>query len=220
MYLNRLKPLLFLFFLLAYGSETARLRKQLLAPDPELRARAAKRLGELKDKTVVPLLLNLLKDSLPLVRFEAGLALGKIGDPGAIEPLFDAVKREPYEEIAIAFTRVLGNFGTKALDPLINLTSSPRSLVRKTACQNLGSIGSNEAVDPLLRCLDDDDPQVRKAAISALRLIGDPRGVDAIARKLASPDRTTEQAAEDALSGRGYEEQMGKIRSLLYRFNR
>lgn len=220
MQFNQLKPLLVLLFLLACGSETARLRKQLLAPDPELRAQAAKRVGVLKDKTAVPILLNLLEDSLPLVRFEAGVALGKIGDPGAIEPLFTAVKREPYEDIAIAFIRALGNFGAKAIDPLINLTSSPRSLVRKTACQSLGRIGSSKAVDPLLRCLDDHDQQVRKAAISALRRIGDPRGMDAIADKLASPDRTTEQAAEDALSGRGYEDQMNKTRSLLYRFNR
>lgn len=220
MSLNQLKSLLFLFFLLACSSEIARLHKQLLAPDPELRAQSAKRVGELKDKTAVPILLNLLEDSLPLVRFEAGVALGKIGDPRAIELLFNAVKREPYEDIAIAFTRVLGNFGAKAVDPLINLTSSSRSLVRKTACQSLGRIGSNKAVDPLLRCLDDHDQQVRKAAISALRRIGDPRGMEAIAHKLANPDFATEPATEDALSGRGYEEQMKKIRSLLYRFNR
>lgn len=218
MSLNQLKFLL--FFLLACSSEIARLHKQLLAPDPELRAQAAKRVGELKDKTAIPILLNLLEDSIPLVRFEAGVALGKIGDPGAIEPLFNAVKREPYEEIAIAFTKVFGNFGLKAVDPLINLTSSPRSLVRKTACQSLGRIGSNKAVDPLLRCLDDHDQEVRKAAISALRRIGDPRGMEAIAHKLASPDFATKQATEDALSGRGYEEQMKKIRSLFYRFNR
>ncbi|MGQ9677972.1 MAG: HEAT repeat domain-containing protein [bacterium] len=208
------------FFLLACSSETTRLHKQLLAPDAELRARAAKRLGELKDKTALPLLINLLKDSLPVVRFEAGLALGKIGDPGAIEPLFNAVKRENHEEIAILFTRALGNFGAKALDPLINLTSSPLGVVRKTACQSLGRIGSNKAVDPLVRCLDDRDPQVRKAAILALRKIGDHRGMEAIARKIATPDYTTEQAAEDALSGRGYEESIDQIRSLLNQFNR
>ncbi len=217
---NWRKLTLAIILLFACVSETARLRRQLTSSDPELRAQAAKRLGELKDKPSVPLLLTLLEDSMPAVRFEAGLALGNIGGPQAIEPLFDAIQKEPQEDIAMAFTKALGDLGAKALDRLIILTSAPRRLVRMTACRALGRIGSNKAVDPLIQRLNDPDPQVRKAAISALRRIGDPKGMDAIARKLASPDYTTEQAAEQALSGSGYEEQMDEIRSILRRLNR
>ncbi|NPV14554.1 HEAT repeat domain-containing protein [candidate division WOR-3 bacterium] len=217
---NWLKLTLATILIFACQSETARLRRQLTSSDPELRARAAKRLGELKDKPSVPLLLNLLEDSMPVVRFEAGLALGNIGDPQAIEPLFDAIQKEPQEDIAMAFTKALSDLGSKALDHLIILTSAPRRLVRMTACRALGRIGSNKAVDPLIPRLNDPDPQVRKAAISALRRIGDPKGMDAIARKLASPDYTDQEAAEQALGGSGYEEQMDEIRSILRRLNR
>jgi len=217
---NCLTLLLATLLILACQSETARLRKQLTSLDPELRADAAKRLGELKDKPSVPLLLNLLKDSVPVVRFEAGLALGKIGAKQAIEPLFNAITKEPQEDIAMAFTKALGDLGVDALDYLITLISAPRRLVRITACQALGKIGANKAVDPLIGRLNDPDPQVRKAAISALRRIGDPKGMAAIERKLASPDYTTQQAAEQALSGPGYEQQLDEIRSILRRLNR
>lgn len=207
---------LFLITLLIFcTSEIARLHRQLSAREPQKRAAAAKRLGELHDQNSLPLLLPLLNDSSPEVRFEVALALGKIGNPDAITSLAEAIKTEPREDVAMVMTKSLGNLGPAAIDPLINLTVTSRPLVRMTACRALGRIGSHRAVDPLIRRLDDPDPNVRKTAIIALRRIGDPKGMEAIARKITSPDRTTEQTAEEALSGRGYDEQLDQIRHLL-----
>ncbi len=214
------RQLILLFLLFACVPETTRLRRQLNDPDPQTRANAARRLGELKDRNSLPLLVNLLNDSEPIVRFEAGLALGKIGDTTAIAPLFTAARNEPREDVAMAFTRALGDIGPAATDPLINLTGSPKTAVRIVACHELGRMRIKKAVDPLIRRLDDPDPNVRRKAIFALRRIGDQKGLSAIASKISSIDPVTEQAAEAALSGQGYEEQLGEIRALLRRFNR
>lgn len=201
-------------------SETTTLRGQLNSPDPVVRANAAKRLGELRDKEAVPHLVKLLKDTVPMVRFEAILALGKVGDREAIQPIFEVAKGDKREDVAMAATKALADIGNSATDPLIKLLTSHRAVVRMTAARGLGRLRISPAVEPLIRLLGDRDPNVRRAAISALRRIGDPKGMEAIARMVTSPDRTTEESAEEALSGRGYEEQLEEVRRLLRSFRR
>ncbi len=201
-------------------SEVVSLRRQLNSPDPQVRADAAKRLGELRDRVAVPKLVTLLKDSVPLARFEAALALGKIGAPEAVEPLFEIANRDEREDVALAGTKALGDIGPKATEALIRLLGSPRAVVRLTAARGLGRMRAVAAVERLIQLLDDGDRNVRKAAISALRRIGDQRGMEAITRKLASPDQEIAAEAEEGLSGRGYQEQIEELRQLLRYYQR
>lgn len=182
------------------------------------RAKACERLGQLKDKNAVPLLIELLADTIPLVRLNAALALAKIKDETALPHLAQRAEKEPQDEVRMAMVRALADFGQGGIAPLIELTNSLNPLVRKAACQGLGRIGGHQAVEPLIRHLDDPDFNVRRAAIIALRRIGDPRGLEAIARRVQSPDPATEEAAAEALSGRGYEEQLNRIKHLLRQF--
>ncbi len=55
----------------------------------ELRARCAWALGEMQDSRAFDPLLGLLADPEPAVRIEGIRALGKLGNPQAIQPLFD-----------------------------------------------------------------------------------------------------------------------------------
>lgn len=201
-------------------SESAQLRRQLQSPEPEVRADAAKRLGELRDKEAVPQLIALVRDTVPVVRFEAVLALGRIGAREAVKPIFEVAKGDKRDDVAMAATKALADIGSSATDPLIKLLTSPRPVVRMTAARGLGRLHAFKAVEPLIHLLRDRDPNVRRAAIAALRRIGDPKGMEAIAQLIASPDRTTEESAEEALSGRGYEEQLNEIRQLLRSFRR
>jgi len=50
--------------------------------DPDTRARAAQALGEMRDRTAVPALVQALRDANPNVRIAAVRALGRLG-PGA-----------------------------------------------------------------------------------------------------------------------------------------
>jgi HEAT repeat protein len=206
-------------FVFTCVSESVRLRQQLNSADPAIRADACERLGQLRDKKAAPLLIKLLQDTVPAVRFSAALALGNIGSAEAVAPLTRAIENEPREDVAMAMTRALADLGPPAIEPLIKLTGSIKPLVRMTACRGLGRIGAHQAVEPLVRRIDDPDPNVRRAAIFALRRIGDERGLEAIARRVQSPDWRTEENAEQALSGRGYEEQLERIRQILRRFH-
>ncbi|MGB9741595.1 MAG: HEAT repeat domain-containing protein [candidate division WOR-3 bacterium] len=208
---------LVMLLLTGCGSEVQRLRRNLSVPKPEVRAYAARRLGELRDRNSVPQLINLLKDSVPVVVFEAARALGKIRDKSALAPLKELALNSASLDLAVVATRAIIDFGPSGLGLLIELLDSPRAPVRLIACQGLGQIGSNRAVEPLIHRLRDTDPGVRKAAMMALRQIGDPRGMEAIARMVSSPEQITEQGSEEALSGGGYLQDWERLRPVLRR---
>jgi HEAT repeat protein len=72
-------------------------------------------LGEIKDARAVPYLVEALDDKDDFVRFFAAEALGKIGDPSAVEPLMESVKNN--SSAADALKRLTGeDFGTDQKD--------------------------------------------------------------------------------------------------------
>ncbi len=205
-------------FLAACGNRNAKLRAQLADPDPKLRIAAARALGEAKDTAAVVGLTGMLTDSIPDVRKEAARALGRIGDGRAARPLADFYEQERIEDVADAGARALLNLGQAAVPEFVRLTGSFRASVRAGAARGLGRLGSRAGVEPLIRLLDDRDEDVRIAAIHGLRQIGDARGLDAIARKVADEDEDVESAAEQALGGKGYEEELNRARRIVRRF--
>jgi HEAT repeat protein len=127
----------------------------------------------------------------------AAAALGRIGDPQAIEPLVDAHRhsREAKHginvrhgsEIRDAVERALVQFGELAVEPMICALGDADPSIRELAVGTLGQIGDARAVDALARALADWAPPTRAKAAEALGTIGDPRAVDSLARALADP---------------------------------
>lgn len=198
-------------------SAVARARAGLKSDDVRVRAESARFLGEQRDKVAVPELCALASDSFAEVRFEVAIALGRIGDKRAVEPLAAACRAEMRDDVASAQVKGLTDLGGPAIGALVELLGSPQPVKRAMAASGLGRLRAGEGVERLIGLLDDRVPLVRKAAARALRRIGDPRGLDALARQVGSPDRETEMDAEEELSGRGYEEQLDQLRSLLRR---
>ena len=88
--------------------------------DRDVRALAAKALGEIKDKSAVPALIGALKDKDSKVRAEAATALGVMRDKlSAFKPLIDAVFIEKNKDAR--------NQMYNALDKILN-TDVPRDL--------------------------------------------------------------------------------------------
>jgi HEAT repeat protein len=207
-------------FLSACGSKLPRLREQLNDPGPDIKTTAIKALAEAQDTVSVPKIVELLQDTVPVVRKEAARGLGKIGDPRACQPLADFYDREQLEDVQDAGIRALTHLGRYSVQPLIGLLRSFRQEVRAGAARALGRLRARDAVDPLIRLLRDRTPEAKQAAIFALRQIGDERGLDAIASLVEDADQDVERAAERALSGEGYQEQLNrakrKIRRLPY----
>ncbi len=130
-------------------ADVSTLTGQLADPDPNARAVAASRLGQLGPKAaaVVPLLIRALEDD---------------GYPDVGEPVW------------ILAAKALGKMGPEAVPQLIEPLGSPDPHVAKGAAAALGDIGppAKEAVGPLIAALEKDDPETRITFMYALMGIG------------------------------------------------
>ena len=105
----------------------------LLDTDPELRAQAAKILGDVRYKLAGEALIPLLKDSSPRVRFFAAEALGRISYSPAIQPILDMLGANRDKDLYLrhAGALALARIGDPA--PLIALADDPNSSKRLAA---------------------------------------------------------------------------------------
>lgn len=111
--------------------------------NPEVRAKACWAVGVLKaGRALKPLLKILEKDSSEEVQARCLVALGQIGDPGAVP----AIERKA----------------------VVRLFSRPSKGVRMAAYRALSSIGTPHARALLLKAANDADPDVKKLALSLL----------------------------------------------------
>ena len=110
-------------------------------------------------------ILRLTNDTDERVRYDATLALGKLGDDRAIEPLVSMVFEDDETLPAVG---VLSDFGLKAIEPFRRLLREGNGSVRLEAVNGLGSIASkfesSECIDMLRACLSDPDESVREDA--------------------------------------------------------
>jgi HEAT repeat protein len=196
----------------ACGSKLPKLRAQLGDPDPGARIAAIQALAEAKDTASVMRIVELLRDTVAVVRTAAAIGLGKIGDRRAAQPLADLCDKEQSRDVQSAGLQALVHLSSYSVDPLIGLLSSIRPAVRSGAARALGKLGASRAVDPLMALLHDRSTDVRKDAIYALRQIGDERGLDAIFSLAQDTNPEIEGAAEQALGGAGYEEQLNRAK--------
>jgi HEAT repeat protein len=117
------------------------------------------------------------------VRKNAAKALGKIGDPQAVEPLSNALIKAlnldvHHQDYSVLFPEVLAKAlgqirDPKAVDALVMALTFRNASVRKAAAASLGEIGENpKSVGALENAINDTDEGVRKAAVNALASIG------------------------------------------------
>lgn len=111
---------------------------------PETRKKAAIKLGRIRDKRVIPFLIEAAKnDDYPWTRVSAIQSLSWIGDPKIIDPLIDIVLND-------------GN-----------------RIVRKTAIEILGNMKDEKAIEPLNKIVNsnDESDEIKKAASVAIQVI-------------------------------------------------
>ena len=81
--------------------------------DPEVRAQAAKVLGESREVSALDKLVGLLKDQSPRVRFFAALALGKLGRNEAVGPLLEMLRDNADKDPYLRHAGVMGMVGVE-----------------------------------------------------------------------------------------------------------
>ncbi|MBN2117861.1 MAG: HEAT repeat domain-containing protein [Anaerolineales bacterium] len=137
-------------------SAAATLIKALPTAHPLIRGRVAEVFGLSKDRSAVPMLLDVLQGEYFTVRARAALALGKIGDTRAVPPLLQALKDEE-AEVRSAACLALGFFkDPSTFDDITNvLLDDPKIEVRQAAAQGLGSTSHPAALPYLMEALHD-----------------------------------------------------------------
>ncbi len=103
--------------------------------DPEVRAQAAKVLGESAHSQALEPLVGLLEDPSLRVRFHAAVALGKLKSKQAVQPLLELIRENDDEDAFLRHGAVMGLVGSTKSDPeaLLKTTDSAHSSVRLAA---------------------------------------------------------------------------------------
>jgi len=138
----------------------------------EIRAAAAKDLGQRRDLQAVELLCIALTDRIWHVRMAVVGALGRLKDARAVEPLCGALQDNDYY-VRIAVTVALMEIGDpRAVEALCGALADTEAGVRLSAADALGQIGDLWAVEALCRALNDKEAGVQRAAGRALDQMG------------------------------------------------
>ena len=177
-------------------------------PDAKVRRYSAWALGLMGGEDVVHALIEAFEDEDERVRWDAAVALGKIGE-GAMEALRYALSYGAPVVRAGAANALgwINNHG--AITSLVDALHDQSSEVRVRAAFSLNWIGSASALEGLTRARKDADEPGRRPAASGLGWMGSPRVVPTLLLALDDPSPRVTAAAADALA------QIGDRRALM-----
>jgi len=153
------------------------------------RLQNAQRLGYLRDQSAVPDLMQALEDEFPDVRLAAAQSLALLECPDAVKKILlkpHFAGEMPHERVV----EVLVQFGTCALNPLMDVLQDPPASVETLAIavQACGMLRAHEAVPLLEKSLQHKSPQIRSCAACALAALGEVKAIAPLARLAEDPD--------------------------------
>lgn len=166
----------------AKGVQT--LIKFLKFKNKNVRILVTEALADSKDLSVVPYLVECLRDESWSVQNNAADSLANLGEE-VVEPLMVMVRDEP--DIYTWIIRIFDKLGAKRLRPLSKLLKHPDRDVRMRAAESLGHTKSEGAIRPLIEALNDKVWLVRKSAARGLAAIGEI-AIDPLIRNLKTED--------------------------------
>jgi len=197
-------------------------------------------LEEEKVKDEIEIQIDLLKDPDWVVRREAAITLGEMGDERCVEPLCMALRDGDWQVREVAIDG-LGQIGSPAVELLIKMLRDWD--VRKYAIAALGKIRDERVLDPLMvqlrndefkddavnalvelgepalvrliKALKDKDENVRKQSVLALGRIKHTEAIDPLIDMLADSDWFTRLTAAAALEAIGDDRCRDAIKPLM-----
>jgi len=208
--------------------------------DPAVESTEQGVLEEEKVKDEIEIQIDLLKDPDWVVRREAAITLGEMGDERCVEPLCHALRDGDWQVREVAIEG-LGQIGSPAVELLIKLLRDWD--VRKYAIAALGKIRDERVLDPLMlqlrndefkddalnalvevgepalprlvKALKDKDENVRKQAVLALGRIQHAEAIDPLIDMLSDSDWFTRLTSAAALEAIGDDRGREAIKSLM-----
>lgn len=148
---------------------------------------------EEKVKDEIDIQIDLLNDSDWVVRREAIITLGEMGDERCVEPLVRCLPDGDWQ-VREAAIEAIAMIGSPAVDLLLRYVRDYDA--RKPAIKTLGKINDERVLDPLISFMRNDE--FKDDATWALAEIGEP-AVGRLLELLKDPDETTRKQAILAL---------------------
>ncbi|MBE9465176.1 HEAT repeat domain-containing protein [Dyadobacter subterraneus] len=147
--------------------------------DPEIISQAAKVLGDAKIAEAGPLLIPLLTDKNPRVKFFGAQALGRIKEKQAVTALLDMIKANKDEDLYLRHSAVLALSRIGEVEPIVALVNNPDKSLRIAAVLVLRRLSS----DKVSLFLQDKDEYV---VTEAARAINDDLSIEPALPALAA----------------------------------
>lgn len=147
------------------------------------KALAADKLGRLRCKKAVPLLISALKSMYKDVRDMAVHSLGLVKDAESIPYLMERFKKTAEDEEDFSYRIIkssLISFGPDAAEALIRELNDPLWQVRAASADILAELDEQGAAPHLRAALNDPEHDVRAKAAKALGRLKDRASVDAL----------------------------------------
>jgi len=115
-------------------------------------------------------LLDFLNDGDKDIRVKTAWILGEIGEPELIQPLFDLLMTDTYQEVKESTADALSKIGGKEVVELLVVALHDSDwYIRKVAAYALGNLQDPYSIEPLKKLLVDDNTFVKRTAKEALK---------------------------------------------------
>jgi HEAT repeat protein len=152
----------------------------LRSPLAETRLKACMMLGGMHSRVAVPALIETFNDDPdPMVRINAGEALGVVGAEPAVVHLLSAL-RNPTRFQQVRVAEVLSRMGMTAVPALTAAIDDDDVRIIALALDILADIGWMSDFEPAVRALTHASPEVRARAAEALGRAGALDAIDAV----------------------------------------
>ncbi len=177
------------------------LRALLTDADAEVRAQAARTLGEAREVGALPGLTLLLRDDSPRVRSFAAIALGKIPDKTSVEPLLQVLRENADRDVFLRHAAVMGLSTSARAGTLAHAIADPSRSVRMGALLALRRQTSPE----IARFLKDSDATIVAEAARAIHDVPIDAAMPALAKIAEHPglDQSTLRRVVNAVRRAG-----------------
>ena len=149
-------------------------------PDAEVRAQAARVLGDGRAAGAGDALIARLKDPSPRVRYHAALALGKLKLPKALAPVVDMIRENDDRDRMVRHAGVMALAGIGDVDAMLAAAGSARPPVRLAVVLALRRMGRWEIRDFL------EDPDLRFEAARAINDAPIPEGMRKLSMQITN----------------------------------